>query len=267
MKTNLKKTALSLASATALLGSAAWSVPSYACSDQSFISSICVMAAANLRDFSNQFAVADGRLLPVSQNTALFSLIGTTYGGTGMTSFNLPDLRGRIVVGAGPAPSGLPSYSIGEKGGAASITLTVAQLPAHVHALTATGAVTMGTLAATTTLSGLSASLTGNLTLKASSGGTLDNNPSGKSLATTIVSQGKIYSDAAPTVAMNAGSIDSSALKVGNFTGTPTTTLSGNPALSGNTAPAGSGLPVQIMPPYLAMTYYIAVTGLFPTNN
>ena len=58
---------------------------------------------------------ADGRLLPISDNTALFSLLGTTYGGDGRTTFALPDLRGRTIIGAGQGP-GLPDYRLGQKG-------------------------------------------------------------------------------------------------------------------------------------------------------
>jgi microcystin-dependent protein len=58
---------------------------------------------------------ADGRLLPISENTALFSLFGTQYGGDGRTTFALPDLRGRTIIGAGQGP-GLPNYAIGQKG-------------------------------------------------------------------------------------------------------------------------------------------------------
>lgn len=63
---------------------------------------------------------ADGRLLPINENTALFSLLGTMYGGDGRTTFALPDLRGRAIIGAGQGP-GLPDYRIGEKGTAGAV--------------------------------------------------------------------------------------------------------------------------------------------------
>lgn len=78
----------------------------------------------------------DGRSLQISRYTALFSLLGTTFGGDGKTTFNLPDLRGRVAIGSGQGP-GLPSYVQGQKGGAEQVTLTVAQLPAHNHAIKA----------------------------------------------------------------------------------------------------------------------------------
>src|SRR5262249_55020479 len=78
------------------------------------------------------WAFCDGQLLPISQNTALFSLLGTTYGGDGRTTFALPDLRGRVSVHAGQG-AGLSSYDLGSNGGAESVTLTSKQLPPHAH--------------------------------------------------------------------------------------------------------------------------------------
>jgi len=80
------------------------------------------------------FAFADGQLLSIAQNTALFSLIGTTYGGNGVTTFALPDLRGRTVIGTGQGP-GLTNRDLGEVVGVEQQTLTTAQMPAHTHGL------------------------------------------------------------------------------------------------------------------------------------
>lgn len=82
------------------------------------------------------WASCDGALLPISQYEALFSLIGTTYGGDGQATFALPDLRGRIAVGAGQGP-GLPAFVHGQAGGATGHTLTHGQLPGHSHSLAA----------------------------------------------------------------------------------------------------------------------------------
>ena len=92
-----------------------------------------------IRMFAGNFAprgwaFCDGQLMAVSQNDALFSLLGTIYGGDGRTSFGLPDLRGRIPVHAGQGP-GLSSRRLGEKGGAEAVTVTVAQLPTHNHTM------------------------------------------------------------------------------------------------------------------------------------
>jgi microcystin-dependent protein len=74
----------------------------------------------------------NGQILAISSNTALFSLLGTTYGGNGQTTFALPDLRGRESVQVGQGP-GLSSYSLGEVAGTETVTLTVNQLPIHNH--------------------------------------------------------------------------------------------------------------------------------------
>ena len=78
------------------------------------------------------WALCNGQLLPIAQNTALFSLLGTTYGGDGRTTFALPDLRGRVPIHAGNGP-GLSSYRLGSKGGSETKTLTTLNMPAHAH--------------------------------------------------------------------------------------------------------------------------------------
>ncbi|MEO6831534.1 MAG: tail fiber protein [Chitinophagaceae bacterium] len=81
------------------------------------------------------WALCQGQLLPINQNTALFSLLGTTYGGDGVSNFALPDLRGRAPIAFGQG-AGLSNHQQGEKGGAEQATLTAAQMPAHNHAVT-----------------------------------------------------------------------------------------------------------------------------------
>jgi microcystin-dependent protein len=78
------------------------------------------------------WAMCNGQLLAIADNTALFTLIGTTYGGDGQTTFGLPDLRGRVPVGTGQGGS-LSPYVIGEFTGTETVTLTVNQLPQHQH--------------------------------------------------------------------------------------------------------------------------------------
>ena len=80
-----------------------------------------------------------GQILPISQNTALFSLLGTTYGGDGMTTFALPDLRGRSPIGAGMGP-GLSTYGLGQTGGKETATELTSQTPVHAHTLNASTA-------------------------------------------------------------------------------------------------------------------------------
>lgn len=100
---------------------------------------------ATITNFAGNFAplnwaFCNGALLSIADNTALFSLIGTTYGGDGMTTFALPDLRGRYAIHAGQGP-GLPYYSLGEMSGTENTTLLSTNLPAHNHAvISVTGA-------------------------------------------------------------------------------------------------------------------------------
>jgi len=82
------------------------------------------------------WAMCEGQLLSISQNTALFSLLGTYYGGDGKTTFALPDLRGRVPVSAGQGP-GLSDYPLGSLGGTPAVQLTRDQSAAHQHSLTA----------------------------------------------------------------------------------------------------------------------------------
>ncbi|SOE20027.1 Microcystin-dependent protein [Spirosomataceae bacterium TFI 002] len=78
------------------------------------------------------WALCHGQLLPISQNTALFSLLGTIYGGDGRTTFALPDLRGRAPVSPGNGP-GLSNYNIGQRTGVESVTLNSTHIPSHTH--------------------------------------------------------------------------------------------------------------------------------------
>jgi microcystin-dependent protein len=84
------------------------------------------------------WAYCEGQLLPINQNSALFSLLGTIYGGDGRTTFALPDLRGRVPIQPGNGP-GLSSYTLGERGGAERVTLTIAEMPSHNHSVTLHG--------------------------------------------------------------------------------------------------------------------------------
>lgn len=89
-------------------------------------------------DFQPKYwAYCDGRLLSIASNSALFSLLGTNYGGNGQTTFALPDLRSRVAVGTGQGP-GLSSMELGEMSGTPSQTLTTLNLPQHNHQATCT---------------------------------------------------------------------------------------------------------------------------------
>lgn len=94
---------------------------------------------AEIRAFGFNFAprgwaFCNGQILPLSQNTALFSLLGTNYGGDGKSTFGLPNLQGSAPLGAGQGP-GLSNYFVGESGGTPSVTLLQSEMPGHTHAL------------------------------------------------------------------------------------------------------------------------------------
>ena len=98
---------------------------------------------AEIRIFPFNFAPkgwawCDGQLLPLSQNTALFSLLGTTYGGNGKSNFALPDLQGRAPMHPGQG-SGLSLHDLGETGGSETVTLLESEIPAHSHSASASG--------------------------------------------------------------------------------------------------------------------------------
>lgn len=99
---------------------------------------------AEIRIFPFNFAPkgwawCDGQLLPLSQNTALFSLLGTTYGGNGKSNFALPDLQGRAPMHPGQGP-GLSLHDLGETGGSETVTLLESEIPSHTHSVSASTA-------------------------------------------------------------------------------------------------------------------------------
>ena len=111
-----------------------------------------------IRMFAGNFAprawaLCDGQLLPISQNSALFSILGTTYGGDGRTTFALPDLRGRVAMHPGTGP-GLLTRRLGERGGQEAVTLTVQQMPVHNHPNTVETKVNVSNNAGTETTPG-----------------------------------------------------------------------------------------------------------------
>jgi microcystin-dependent protein len=128
------------------------------------------------------WAFCMGQILSIAQNTALFSLLGTTYGGNGQTTFALPDLRGRVPVGTGQGP-GLPSVNLGEVSGEPTHTLIITEMPAHNHSTQST--------------------------LRAVNGAGTTNSPTGNSLAAPVDSRGNplnIYSNGSPDVSLGAAS-------------------------------------------------------------
>ena len=90
--------------------------------------------AVAFSDTPNGFAECTGQIVPISQNTALFTLFYTNYGGNGFSTFAFPDLRGTVPVGVGQGP-GLPNYTIGQRTGSETITLNITNLPFHRHTI------------------------------------------------------------------------------------------------------------------------------------
>jgi microcystin-dependent protein len=263
MKSVFKKSTLSLALAASVIASASWSSASYACSSEPIVSSVCIMAAAKTGNFDGNFTLASGTAMSVQQYTALYSLIGSTYGSTQQNvNFNLPNLSGRVVVGAGQyIENGVSTiYQAGQKGGAmtskGSVTLTSANLPAHLHSLTSSASgvqvttavgslavnlaglsLTAGNLAGTTTLAGAkinASDVASALTISAS-----NNLNSALSASVTpgatlyLGSSPKIYNTAStPMVGLASGSITGSGTININLTSPAAVGISGNPALA-----------------------------------
>ncbi|WP_339859957.1 phage tail protein [Thalassospira alkalitolerans] len=105
------------------------SQPAHACDEEAYIGSICATAASYCPD---GYFYADGRKVDIRQFNVLYAVIGQKYGGDGKTEFNLPNLSGRSVIGAGQAP-GLSHISLGEMVGQETMTLTTFELPSHTH--------------------------------------------------------------------------------------------------------------------------------------
>jgi microcystin-dependent protein len=221
----------SLTALTLIAGAAGFNTAN-ACSPDGYLGSLSV--------FAGNFAIrgcafAEGQLLPISSNTALFSLLGTIYGGDGRTTFALPDTRGRSVVGAGTGP-GLSPVLVGQKGGSETVTLTVADLPAHTHDATVEFDVT-----------GLEALL--NAYQPAQGNG---KNASGSDQYINTAT-GTTFSNDVPNVTLSPMSIDIVA--------------SGDPGGTVTVESTGGGTAVNIRDPYIGMHWLIQLTGLFPSRN
>ena len=177
------------------------------------------------------WAFCDGQLLPINSNSALFSILGTTYGGDGRTSFALPDLRGRAPIHAGRGP-GLSDYRLGQRGGVEQTVLTQLQLPQHSHIMGATTAPVP--VASTMSASGEEGD-------KEDAGGNALGSFSGGYVSQT------------PDEAMAAGTVTSS-IPAGTAI----------PAQIGN---AGASQSVDLRQPFLVINYIIALQGTFPSRN
>lgn len=262
---------------------AAWSPASFACSDTPVLASICVMAVPfTFGPFNRQFVLAAGQDLSINSYTALYSLIGTTYGQLNNMTFKLPDLRGRFVVAADGV-----NYNAGAKGGNNAISLSTVQLPPHLFTVTALpvalGAVTVSTALPTlnATVNIASSVATGTvsdlkLNVVGGSGGLTS--PSGNYLGKSTSPLVNVYSSATPDATLNAGAISGGNVSVTVPSSTATAsvpggavmagTVGGTATVSGNTNVVGTGAPIDIRPSYIALTYYIAAqNGLYPSRD
>jgi len=204
------------------------------------------------------WAFCDGRLLQIQSNQALYSILGTQYGGDGNSTFALPDLRGRTVLGPDGQPP-LAARTVAQKGGAetgaaigtgtGALTLTQANLPAHTHS-------------ATLSLSGLGAST--DISVGTGTGGQLAATP-GATLTSTAggASGAAIYQAAsvAPVAPVTLGGVKTTVSGSGSVTVDPT----------GGGAPAAVSVNVNAqvptMTPFLVLNYILCLNGIYPSRN
>ena len=192
------------------------------------------------------WSTCQGQSMPVNQNSALFSLLGTTFGGNGSTTFNLPDLQGRTIVGQGVL-NGTTQYITGQKAGSTTVTLAANQAPLAAHTHTANVTVTPG--------AGYTAP-----SLKVATTGAVQGTPSTSNnvLANTVDGGGDGVSIYAPS--NTSASIPLGGFSAGTPAGAPTV------AVSIGAAAAPGAQPVNLLNPYLALYYCIAINGIYPTR-
>jgi microcystin-dependent protein len=233
------------------------------------------------------FYLCDGSILAISEFQALYSLLGTNYGGDGRLTFGLPDLRGRMPLGAGAGPT-LTSRVMGQMGGQEDVTLEVSEMPAHDHAVSGspTASATTAwqnasiTSSATNTITGsIPLNLSGRIHGTAAPGN--NEQPStARSLATVNPTAVKIYRDGPMDAQFQEGSATvqgTANISDGNTQVTTevestldsldlTTTV--NVSMEGMaTENAGQGLAHDNMPPYTVVGFVIAVDGEYPSRN
>lgn len=185
------------------------------------------------------WASCNGATLAITQNSALFTLLGTTFGGNGQTTFGLPDVQGRTLIGQGNG-AGLTPYVWGQKAGTENTTISQSQMPAHTHTsvFTPTGGGTASLQALTNVAP---ASATG----IPASGSLLSNTAPGGP------SQPKIYAPAGSGTAVNLGGLSGGGITGGTVTN----------------GIAGNGQPFSNLQPYLAVWTLIALQGIYPSRQ
>ncbi len=190
--------------------------------------------------------LCNGQQLPINQYQALFSLLGTYFGGDGKTTFALPNLCGRVPVGMGQLPGG-QNYPFASTGGAETSALTTNNLPAHNHgAAFSGGSISSGSCS-------VNVSLPANATTAAATVSTPDSNCC-LGAANYTSRPVNIYSTNAPDKTLLNNSVTATGTVTGNVTGTVTTANTGN------------SQPVPNMQPYLVLNYIICWNGIYPTR-
>ncbi|NDI99673.1 phage tail protein [Flavobacterium sp. LaA7.5] len=176
------------------------------------------------------WALCNGQLLAISNNTALFSLLGTTFGGDGRTTFGLPDLRGRSMVHIGNGP-GLNTVFWGESDGVNQVSLNISNMPSHIHSL----------------IDGL-ANVSTHTTIQTASNGSTNEPDTGNNVFGSGGAFPNIYSE--PPLSQDS---------IGG--------VSSVTQISGNTSPTGGNIPLNIQNPYIGIYMCIAIEGIYPSRG
>ena len=182
------------------------------------------------------YAFCDGHMMSIAQNSALFALLGTTFGGNGQTTYALPDLRGRAAVGMGTGP-GLQNVAWGQAFGSPTTTILNSNLPSHAH----------GTLPTQ-----------GSVSIPCNPAAGTTNDPTGAYPAAVQI-----------TVDDPGGAVTATAKAYASGPATPSVNLAAGTASipAGSTGLTGGNQPIDNQPPSLGLNYIIAIQGIFPSRN
>lgn len=185
------------------------------------------------------WSYCSGQTLAISSNTALFAIIGTIYGGNGTTTFQLPDLRGRVAIGAGKGP-GLTERALGELGGSLQNVMTLANMASHTHFIGNGG---------TTQISG-----TVSAVMNVNNAAGPESTPSGNYFGMEGGGNDLYANTPSGADTLNASAISVSSALTADFSGM-------------QTSATGTGLPYSNSQPSLGIAYIICTNGIFPPRN
>lgn len=269
MKKTLFPRRLALAGAVALISTLPMTAK--ACSYEPTVGDVCIVV---MNWCPQNYMVANGQTLTITQYAALYSLLGFTYGGDGRTTFALPDLRGRAPVGTGTSPEFTGTVLLGQKSGQPATTLSIAQMPTHTHAAAFTP--TTGTVQVTIPAQAGTLAVDASVPVATSPTGALNG---------TTVALGAGQTGYLAGIKGTTGSDD--IIFTGPYTtanpGTTGAKLKVNAPVTGNAPTAAATVPVQTVTggtvvvgangastavstqsPSLGMTYCVAVNGIYP---